>query len=300
MRKILLALLWLPVAAFADSRTINITAMANPWQFIPSSFTVNAGDIVTLNITVAGGDASPSGHGFIMSPFVDTIPLPKGQTKTVTFTAGTPGTFFYACTVPSCGSGHENMIGTMVVNGSVAPSIGSVSPDTGPTSGGTPVTIAGSNFAAPATVSIGPFQAMNVTVIDSTIIRMITPPGPFSQQAGLPLDVTVTTPGGAATKAGAFHYFVPPLAISSVAPAVGAAGTTVTISGAGFTTALPLTVTFDGIATTATVVNAITIQATAPAHALGAVDVSVRLGATTVTRAKGFTYGIGRRRTVHH
>ncbi|PYQ31495.1 MAG: hypothetical protein DMF57_14440 [Acidobacteria bacterium] len=33
--------------------TINITATANPWQFTPSSFSVNQGDMVTINLSVA-------------------------------------------------------------------------------------------------------------------------------------------------------------------------------------------------------------------------------------------------------
>jgi len=56
-----------------------------------------------------------------------------------------------------------------------APTLSSVSPASGPTSGGTPVTITGTNFAPGASVAVGGLQATNVRVVNSTTIIAIAP-----------------------------------------------------------------------------------------------------------------------------
>jgi hypothetical protein len=69
------------------------------------------------------------------------------------------------------------------------PVVTMVSPDHGPTSGGTPVTISGSNFKAGATVTFGGAVASDVTVVSSSQITCTTPPH-FPET----VDVTVTNP----------------------------------------------------------------------------------------------------------
>ena len=69
-----------------------------------------------------------------------------------------------------------------------------------------------------------------------------------------------------------------------------AGGSQVIIRGAGFTSGA--TVEFDGTPATAVVFdNATQIRATAPAHAAGAVDVVLRIGATSATMSKGISFG---------
>jgi len=80
--------------------------------------------------------------------------------------------------------------------------------------------------------------------------------------------------------------------ISGVSPSSGpaAGGTAVTISGTGFTTGA--TVTFGGTAASATVAGSTTINAIAPSHASGAVNVVVtNPGGQSATLTNGFTYG---------
>jgi plastocyanin len=301
---------WFPLAvlislsaAAQQTRTINLTAKANPWEFTPASFTVNAGDLVTLNISVASTDASPSGHGFLMETYVpDGVSISKGQTRTVSFTASTPGTFAFVCTVASCGIGHSSMFGQMIVNGAATVSITDVIPATGPTSGGTSVSIFGQGFEPGATVTFGGLSATSVTVVSSSSIIAVTPVGPASEQAGLAVDVTVRNADGTtATKTRAWTYTVPPLAITTLTPSAATAGAVVTITGAGFTSAVTSAVTFGGVdATNVIVVDAVTIKVTAPAHASGIVDVTVRMGSNSVTKKGGFTYVDPRRRAVRH
>lgn len=375
------------------SVAINITARC--FTFTPSTFSVNQGDVVTLNISVPSADNASGcqgiGHGILMDTYIEGgVDVPRGQSKTVTFTASTPGIFAWVCTQPSCGTGHSSMFGQMVVNAVTLPSIISVTPNTGSTTGGTVVTIRGSNFStsgtttvsfggtaatnvtvsnsttitattpahdagavdvvvntggqtatafgaftyvAPsvtsitpntgstaggtvvtingtgfqngATVTIGGLPAIDVSVVSSTTITAKTPIGPASEQVSQPRDVVVTNPDGTiATLTRGFTYFVPTLTIASISPAVGSTGggTTVTIVGTGFTSAIQSSVTFGGVASTdVTVVDAVTLQATAPPHAAGTVDVVVTFGAS-VTRTNAFTYQTTppRHRSVKH
>jgi len=281
-----------PLAA----QTINITARC--FSFTPSTFSVNQGDVVTLNVSVPSADNASGcqgiGHGILMDTYIEGgVNVPRGQTKTITFTATTPGTFVWVCTQSSCGSGHSSMFGQMTVNAVSGPSVAGISPSTGSTAGGTDITISGSGFQSGATVTIGGASATNVGVVSSTSITAKTPLGPASEQAAIPMDVVVTNPDGTkATLTRGFSYFVPALSILSVTPSSGpiSGGTVVTITGTGFTTAVNSSVTFGGVpATNVTILDAVTMKATTPAHAVGTVDIVVTFG-SSVTRPNGFTY----------
>jgi len=93
------------------------------------------------------------------------------------------------------------------------------------------------------------------------------------------LNISVTTRGGtSSTGSGNQFQFVDASApvVSGISPAFGpmAGGTTVTLTGAGFTGTTQ--VLFDGVAATGvTVVSDTQITATAPAHVAADVDVSV-------------------------
>jgi autotransporter-associated beta strand protein len=83
-----------------------------------------------------------------------------------------------------------------------APLVTSITPATGPASGGTSVTIVGTNFKAGASVTIGGGVASSVIVVSSTQITATTP-------AGVPAsaNVVVTNPGGGQhALVGAFRY----------------------------------------------------------------------------------------------
>jgi hypothetical protein len=79
--------------------------------------------------------------------------------------------------------------------------------------------------------------------------------------------------------------------IASVSPSSGptSGGTAVVVSGSGFTSGA--TVTFGGTSASATVVGSTTINAIAPAHASGAVNVVVtNPGGQAATKTNGYTY----------
>lgn len=59
-----------------------------------------------------------------------------------------------------------------------APAVVSVSPSSGPATGGTSVTVTGSNFQSGATVLFGSKPATNVVVVSATEITCVTPSEP--------------------------------------------------------------------------------------------------------------------------
>ena len=82
-----------------------------------------------------------------------------------------------------------------------APTLTKVTPATGPTSGGTTVTITGTNFATVTSVKFGNAAATSLTVKSTTQLSVVDPAG----TAGT-VSVSVTTAGGTATSASAFTY----------------------------------------------------------------------------------------------
>lgn len=169
-----------------------------------------------------------------------------------------------------------------------APTVTAVDPASGPAAGGTAVTITGANFTGATAVTIGGVAASAFAVVNDTTIAATTP----AHAAGA-ADVAVTTPNGTGIGAGLFTYLAPPAAptVGAISPTSGpvGGGTDVIITGTNFTGAT--VVTIGGIAaTTFTVANDTTINATTPAHTAGAVDVAVTTPNGTGTGAGLFTY----------
>jgi large repetitive protein len=155
-----------------------------------------------------------------------------------------------------------------------APALTEVSPDTGPASGGTPVIISGSNFAAGAAVKIGGVLASNIIVASDSSITAVTP----AHAAGA-ADVVVTDADGQqATLVNGFTYTSAPApapGVSSISPGTGptTGGTNVTISGADFQPGAGVSI--GGTAATSVAVDSTTITAITPAHSAGSADVVV-------------------------
>ncbi len=169
-------------------------------------------------------------------------------------------------------------LGPVVTVTGIFPSIGS-------TAGGASVTIAGSGFTGATGVTFGGVAATNVTVIDANIITCTTPAGSVGAAS-----VVVTAPGGSNAANTLFTYDVAPT-VTAATPSSGSAagGTSVTITGTGFTGATG--VTFGVVmATGVTVVNDTTINCTTPAGSAGAVSVVVTTPGGSNAANTLFTY----------
>ncbi len=197
------------------------------------------------------------------------------------------GSYSAAAPLNPSGAWIMQMVAFRAASGGATPppTVSGVSPNGGSAAGGTAVTIAGTNFAAGATVTVGGTAATNVAVVNSTTITAVTPAG----SAGA-VTVTVTVGGQSGSLPGGFTYAATPT-VSSVSPNSGgtAGGTAVTITGTNF--AAGATVTFGGTpAASVAVVNSTTITAVTPAGSAGVATVTVTVGGQSGSLPGGFTY----------
>ncbi|MGW7255715.1 IPT/TIG domain-containing protein [Streptomyces sp. NPDC054834] len=166
-----------------------------------------------------------------------------------------------------------------------APVVSSVSPNQGQTAGGTTVIVTGSGFTGATAVRFGATVAPSFTVMNSTQLTAVTPPGTGT------VNVTVTTSQGTSSQTVPFIYGTASApSLSSLSPVQGpvSGGTAVTLTGVNLSGASA--VRFDGVAATSfTVDSATQITAVAPAHAAGAAAVTVTTPGGT-SNSLTFTY----------
>ena len=169
-----------------------------------------------------------------------------------------------------------------------SPSISSVSPSSGPATGGTRVDINGFDLVKGGTsVRFGGTPAAGVTFIDAHHIQAVSPAG-----SGGPVDITATTANGTTSTFSGDHFSWVP-AVTKVKPNAGptSGGTSVDITGKGFTGA---TAVHFGATAAPMVVNSDSdITATAPAHAAGTINVTVTgpTGTSAAVHGDLFAYG---------
>lgn len=244
----------------------------------PSVGTTSGGNSVTITGTNFTGATAVTFGGVAVQGFsVDSA------TSITALTAGhAAGTVDVVVTTPS-GSGT----GTNAFTYQGAVTVTSVTPNSGPTSGGTNVTITGTNFTGATTAVFGAGLASNFVVVNSTTITATTPVR--GGNIGGAVNVSVSSPSGGGTGTNLFTYIASPT-VTSVGPNSGpaAGGTSITITGTDFTGATAVTI--GGSAAAFSVVNATTITATTPAHAAGVVNISVTTAGGTGTGTNLFTY----------
>ena len=157
---------------------------------------------------------------------------------------------------------------------------------TGPPPGGTTVTVLGSGFTPDSTVDFGTTAATAVDYLSPGALTATSPAGTG------PVDVTVHNAGTVSTASAADRFFYGSTpTVTGVAASSGpvGGGTTVTVSGTGFTGAD--TVAFGGLpAASFTVQSATQITAVAPAEQVGTVDVQVETPAGTSAEAAADQY----------
>jgi PASTA domain/IPT/TIG domain len=167
----------------------------------------------------------------------------------------------------------------------LSPTVESLATTAGPLTGGTSVTISGTEFEDVTAVHFGAVAAQSFTVHSAGQITAVSPAG-----AAGSVPVTVTTIAGTAASGGQFTYRPPPT-VTALSPVEGstAGGTAVTISGAAFEEATE--VDFGSTpAQSYSVDSAGQITAVSPASGAGPVSVSVTTPWGTAASSPLFTY----------
>lgn len=151
----------------------------------PNSGPTSGGTSVTITGTNFTGATAVTFGG---SP-ASNVTIVNPTTITATAPAHAAGTFDIAVTTPS-GTGG----GTGLYSYVAGPTVTAVAPASGPASGGTNVTITGSNFTGATAVTFGGTAAASFAVTSANSIMATTPP-----HAAGAVTVVVTTPSGAGT-----------------------------------------------------------------------------------------------------
>ena len=312
------------VSGPADGTLTSFNALTGAFTYTPTtdtfgsdSFTFTASDGVststaaTVSITVVVPVPSVSGVSPSAGPlagstsviitgisFTGATAVDFGSTAATTFTVNS---YTQITATDAAGTGVVDVtVATAIGTSSTtiadqftyvaAPTVSGLSPTTGPAVGSTSVIITGSGFTGDATaVMFGSTAATTFTVNSATQIAATDPAG-----TGV-VDVTVVTAGGtsATSTADQFAYVLAPT-VTSVSPEYGLlpGGTSVVITGTGFTTATA--VTFGSTAATTFTVNAAGTQITATdAAGTGVVDITVTIpvgGTSATTAADQFIY----------
>lgn len=167
------------------------------------------------------------------------------------------------------------------------PALTKVQPDSGPTTGGTLVTLTGTDFRAGSSVTFGGVPATQVVVLNATTITAVAP----ARAVGA-ADVTVVAGATSTSLIGGFTYVLSAPTIAAVTPSTGptTGGTAITITGSNFVDIAGVTVG-GREAKSLTVVGSTTITAVTAPSPSGVADVVVRKNdGATATLARAFTF----------
>jgi hypothetical protein len=190
-----------PTTTGAFSVTMQVTDSAAPPQTATQAFslTISASPLQITTSSLPGGAVGMS-YGATLAAANGVPPytwslhsgqLPpglslQGSNGQISGTPSQTGAFSFSVQArDSAGQTASSNLNANIASAS-SPIVSSISPRSGSTSGGTPVTIAGSNFQAGATVLFGGVAASSVTVRSATQIQVVAP----THIAGT-IDVTV-------------------------------------------------------------------------------------------------------------
>jgi len=186
-----------------------------------------------------------------------------------------------------------------VYTAAAVPTVTGVSATSGYTVGGDSVTITGTNFTGATQVKFGSILATSFSVTSATSITATAP-----AEVAATVDVTVVTYAGTSSTGSLDHYTynTPPVpVVSSLGTSTGSTGggTSVAITGTGFTTA---TIVFFGSVPAAsfTINSSTSITAVSPPNATGTFDVTVDdpSGVSALSSSDQFTYTLASSPTI--
>jgi len=263
-----------------NSPPVSLNAAVNSGQ-------ITISDAISPAPTIAGFSPTNGGPGTTVTitgtNFTNLTTVSFGSTVAQSFSANSDGTQIQALV----GTGATGNVTVANTGGSVnsagfsffgVPTIASFSPVI--TGQGKTVTITGTNLTGATAVIFGDVAAQSFQAVSNTQITAVVGVGASG-------NVSVTTPGGMANKAG--FTFAPQPTISSFNPTSGGQGTVMTITGTNFTLT-NVSVTIGGVAAGYSSSTSTQVTATISAGATSG-NVSVTTPGGTATLA-GFTYVI--------
>ncbi|MBI3817044.1 MAG: IPT/TIG domain-containing protein, partial [Planctomycetes bacterium] len=166
------------------------------------------------------------------------------------------------------------------------PTVSNISPNLGPLTGGISVTITGSHFISPVSVSIDGKPLTNINVIGSTSITGIISAGTVGAK-----NIVITSAFGSTSLPNAFTYVAPP-SVTSIDPGIGpiSGGTPVIITGQNFVNVVAVDI--GGVAlTNVSVIDSTHLTAkTGVAVSPGVRDIHITTQFGTATLSAGFEY----------
>jgi hypothetical protein len=169
-----------------------------------------------------------------------------------------------------------------------APTVSSISPTAGPPTGGTTVTITGTNFTMTSTVDFGTIPATNVQFVTSNELTAVSPAG-----SGV-VDVLVTTSGGTSAPSPADMFSYKPT-VTSVSPRSGpvTGGTEVAITGTNLSDVTAVDFGSTPAAAFSSQSDTLLLAISPAAASAGVVDVTVTTGGGTsaTSTADQFLFG---------
>jgi len=254
-------------------------------------------------LMIGGDSVSITGTGFSGSGLLGVSAVDFGTTAATTFSITSP-TIITATAPPGTGTVDVTVTAGALTSATgpadqytyivpPVPTVTGLSPASGPSTGGTTIDISGTGFTYASAVDFGA-NAAKFVVSNDGVIAATAPPGNLGK-----VDITVATASGisATNSADSYTYVTPPLpTVTGVGPASGPStgGTSVVITGTGFTGATAVNFGPNNPSATYTVNSPTSITATAPAGTLGQVDVTVVTpgGTSSTSSADQFTYTV--------
>lgn len=295
--------------SFANVSSTQITAV------VPAGTAGSA----TVGVTTWGGSTTSTAFTYVTPPVITSLtptsaPTTGGRTIIVTGTdlgnttsvtvggvaatgiVNTSGTEI-SFVSPAGSAGSKSVVLTTEGGGSVTladgitnvvpPVIASLSPALGLDSGGTSVTVTGTNLANTISVTVGGAAATSVTNVSDTEMTFTTPSGTIGTS-----DVVVTTSGGGpTTSSGGYRYIGQPT-ITSISPAGGptTGSTSVVITGTNLTNTTSVTIGGSAATVTANTDTAVTVSAPALSEGVKSVVLQTWSGVASVTSSNAYTY----------
>jgi hypothetical protein len=301
-------------ATQVDVAGSSVSFVINSDSSITATFPAHAAGPVSVTVTNPGGTSTPPlTYTYTAAPTLTSLSSTSGPTSgsTVNLT----GTGFTTATDVNVGS-HDITSFTINSNTSITanfpanaagpvavtvtnpggtstpaltytyagpPTLTNLNPTAGPTSGSS-VTLTGTGFSAATDVNVGIHDITSFAINSDTSIT-----ASFPGNAAGPVSVTVTSPGGTSTPPLTYTYTALPTLTSLSSTSGPTSGSSVTLTGAGFTTATDVNVGSHDI-TSFTINSDTSITANFPANAAGPVSVTVTNPGGTSTPALTYTY----------